>query len=84
MEEINNLSASLLDKEFAGESMEFSDIDITKVSLALGSVLNSRIWGLNEDDKTKLRMVKKCSEELRELVLKWSDVDYHELTKYLK
>lgn len=84
MKEINDMSASLLDKEFAGEDMVFSDMDITKLCLALGTALNSRIWDLKEDDLTKMEMVTKASKDLRELVLKWSDVDYHNLTQFIR
>jgi hypothetical protein len=81
--EINDMSSALLDKEFAGEDMVFSDQDITKLCLALGTALNSRIWDCEEDDITKLEMITKASKELREFVLKWSDVDYHYMTQYI-
>jgi hypothetical protein len=82
--EINDMSSALLDKEFAGEDMVFSDQDITKLCLALGTALNSRIWDCEEDDITKLEMITKASKELREFVLKWSDVDYHYMTQFIR
>lgn len=83
-QEIDDMSNSLLNKEFSGDSLEFTDEDIAKLCLALGTALNSRIWALNEDTRTKLGMTKKVSQELKELTLKWSDVDYHEVTKRLR
>lgn len=76
---INELYKEITNRDFADEPMEFSNVEVTQLGLTLSTLINSRIWALNLEDSTKYQMVRNASTELKELILKWTDVDIHDL-----